>query len=298
MKRLIEELKIMVSDIPSINVDEWKDISAKFNELENYVEASVVLPPLSDYDEVAFKTSPFKPTKDMRELLTAVLGLVTLNRDNITGNNKNIFDSAIEIYNQYRDVKIPPLAEAKLSAPAVEDNRVRELSDSLYFLIQNLTLSVRPLDHIELTKAYNIAAGHKNQLFPPLPPISEWLRKMSNPAVNLELEPGSIMYLSKGNVEPADPITEDYATLNDVLNRAYDQASKGKGKDRHAQSLSFDKQPIQQISNLIGSSDGLYYQAIKKIQESRRLPTVERQVAELLGAIVYIAGAIIYEEKK
>ena len=92
--------------------------------------------------------------------------------------------------------------------------------------------------------------------------------------------------------------TGDYDSLDDVLTRAFNQASKGKGKERHAQSLPFENQPMQQISNLVGSPDGMVYQLMKKAQESLRLPTTERKVAELLGTIVYTAGVIIYLEKK
>lgn len=91
---------------------------------------------------------------------------------------------------------------------------------------------------------------------------------------------------------------KDYESLNDVLNRAYNQASEGKGKERHAGSLPFEKQPMQTISQLVGSPDGLAYQAIKKIQESQRFPQTDRRVNELLGAINYIAGLIIYLEKE
>jgi len=86
-----------------------------------------------------------------------------------------------------------------------------------------------------------------------------------------------------------------YERLADVLQRAYAQASEGKGKERHDQGQPFLQQPMQQISTLIGSPDGLAYQAIKKIQESQRLPH-DRAIAELLGAINYIAGAVIYRE--
>lgn len=88
-----------------------------------------------------------------------------------------------------------------------------------------------------------------------------------------------------------------YASLADVLARAYDQAARGKGKERHAQDLPFDQQPMQTISQLIGSADGLRYQAIKKIQEAPRL-SPDAGVRELLGAIVYLAGAIIYQEQR
>lgn len=86
--------------------------------------------------------------------------------------------------------------------------------------------------------------------------------------------------------------TLGYETLYDVLSDAYDQASKGKGKDRHAQDLPFDRQPMQQVAQLVGIGFPLG-QAIKKVQEAQRLP-YERARAELLGAINYIAGAIIY----
>lgn len=86
-----------------------------------------------------------------------------------------------------------------------------------------------------------------------------------------------------------------YERLADVLRRAFDQAARGKGKERHAVDHAFHDQPMQTISELIGSADGLLYQAIKKTQESRRLP-LERSVAERLGAIVYLAGSIIFDE--
>ncbi|MBM7454525.1 hypothetical protein HNR62_000354 [Oceanisphaera litoralis] len=88
-----------------------------------------------------------------------------------------------------------------------------------------------------------------------------------------------------------------YESLANVLNKAYLQAATGKGKERHAVDRPFDQQPMQVISDLVGSADGLIYQAIKKAQESQRLPE-GRDVAELLGAIVYLAGAIIYKEKQ
>lgn len=90
----------------------------------------------------------------------------------------------------------------------------------------------------------------------------------------------------------------DYQSLNDVLNRAYHQAAEGKGKERHAGNLAFHEQPMQTISQLVGSPDGLAYQAIKKIQESQRFPQTDRRVSELLGAINYIAGLIVYLEKE
>lgn len=88
-----------------------------------------------------------------------------------------------------------------------------------------------------------------------------------------------------------------YERLADVLRRAFDQAARGKGKERHAIERAFHDQPMQTASELIGSADGLLFQAIKKTQESRRLP-LDRSVAERLGAIVYLAGSIIFDETR
>lgn len=86
-----------------------------------------------------------------------------------------------------------------------------------------------------------------------------------------------------------------YDSLADVLKRAFDQASAGKGKDRHAQGKPFDAQPMQGICDLVGPAFALG-QAIKKAQESLRLPP-DRAVQELLGAINYLAGAVIAMER-
>ena len=91
--------------------------------------------------------------------------------------------------------------------------------------------------------------------------------------------------------------TPGYESLARVLHRAYDQAAKGKGAERHACSRPFTEQPMQSISDLLGSETGLLYQAMKKIQESQRLDE-DAAIRELLGAINYIAGAIIFKEGK
>lgn len=87
----------------------------------------------------------------------------------------------------------------------------------------------------------------------------------------------------------------DYGPLQDVLDRAWQQAACGKGAERHGQSLPFDRQPMQTISGLLNTECGMLYQAIKKIQESTRMDK-GAAVRELLGAINYCAGAIIYLE--
>lgn len=88
-----------------------------------------------------------------------------------------------------------------------------------------------------------------------------------------------------------------YKCLKNVLERAFNQAAQGKGQQRHGQGLPFCAQPMQQISNLLNSPDGMAYQAIKKIQESQRMDD-DAATHELLGAINYIAGIIVYKESK
>jgi hypothetical protein len=89
----------------------------------------------------------------------------------------------------------------------------------------------------------------------------------------------------------------NYLRLIAVVDKAIEQAAVGKGAERHANGKRFEDQPMQVISELLGTPDGMLYQAIKKIQESTRMEYAPA-VRELLGAINYIAGAIIYLENK
>jgi hypothetical protein len=112
--------------------------------------------------------------------------------------------------------------------------------------------------------------------------------------------PGKLESLAHNNKIwiPQDPgpfNVDGYESLADVLGRAYAQAAEGKGAERHGQGQPFDEQPMQQLIRLYGIGFALG-QAAKKAQEAQRLPTVERQVAELLGAINYLAGAVIAVE--
>jgi len=93
-----------------------------------------------------------------------------------------------------------------------------------------------------------------------------------------------------------DTHTDGYEDLRAILDEAYAQSSQGKGKERHANNLPWDKQPILQITRNVG----LGYptgQAAKKIYESCGMVKREKReaaVQELLGAIVYAAAAIRY----
>lgn len=87
-----------------------------------------------------------------------------------------------------------------------------------------------------------------------------------------------------------------YEKLDDVLARAFKQASEGKGKERHANDLPFHEQPMQQVNRMVGVGFS-HGQAIKKIVESQNMEP-EKAVHELLGAICYIAGGIITIESR
>jgi hypothetical protein len=88
----------------------------------------------------------------------------------------------------------------------------------------------------------------------------------------------------------------NYAGLQIVLDKAFEQAAFGKGAARHAQGQAFEEQPMQKLIQLYGIGFSLG-QAGKKMQEAQRMDT-EAAVRELLGAINYIAGTIIHLEKQ
>ena len=89
---------------------------------------------------------------------------------------------------------------------------------------------------------------------------------------------------------------EAYLSLHLIMQEALEQASEGKGKERHAKEGElFEKQPICEIARRLDG--GPLYQAVKKIYESVRLPG-EAGVRELLGAINYIAAEVILRREK
>jgi hypothetical protein len=84
-----------------------------------------------------------------------------------------------------------------------------------------------------------------------------------------------------------------YDSLVHVLVAALDQAQAGKGLERHASGEDFEDQQICQIPQWQGSVDFPLGQAVKKCLEVNRLPNIEAKEMELLGAINYIAAAVI-----
>lgn len=103
---------------------------------------------------------------------------------------------------------------------------------------------------------------------------------------------------------------EGFESLFNILKEAHDQAAFGKGKERHGQGLPYAAQPMQTISFMLRGSQGLLWQAMKKIQEANgklddaRVSGDREEIGnakrfarrELLGAINYLAGALIYED--
>jgi hypothetical protein len=84
-----------------------------------------------------------------------------------------------------------------------------------------------------------------------------------------------------------------YKSLQDVLILALFQAKEGKGAERHSIGEPFDQQPICTITRQLGLGFPLG-QAMKKITESQKLKAYPaRAMAELLGAINYIAAAVV-----
>lgn len=85
-----------------------------------------------------------------------------------------------------------------------------------------------------------------------------------------------------------------YERQHDVFRDAHDQAAYGKGNERHANELPFHEQRMQTISQGLNSPAGMAYQVVKKIQEGLDMPDAGARRRELLGALNYLAGIVIF----
>lgn len=103
------------------------------------------------------------------------------------------------------------------------------------------------------------------------------------------------MSTTQAITEPIFKGAPGYETLAAILQRAHDQAAFGKGAKRHANGLPFDQQPMQRLCQSYGVGFALG-QAAKKSEESQVLPP-GADVAEILGAINYLAGAVLHIER-
>lgn len=93
---------------------------------------------------------------------------------------------------------------------------------------------------------------------------------------------------------------EHYQTLHAVLMEAYDQASQGKGYQRHSDGQPFDEQDIVTEAIRLGIAAPVF-QARKKLKEALRLfekVGPEAAAPDLLGAINYSAATLIAMRKK
>jgi hypothetical protein len=97
------------------------------------------------------------------------------------------------------------------------------------------------------------------------------------------------------------PLVDDrYNALARILGDAMNQASSGKGKERHADGERFENQKICVINRWLHGSPiaGPLFQAVKKAVESSRM-TYDAAIRELYGSINYIAaGILLLEELK
>ena len=87
-----------------------------------------------------------------------------------------------------------------------------------------------------------------------------------------------------------------YESLRRTLDDAYEQAAHGKGAERHGNGLPFDRQPMQHLisDHGLGFATG---QAAKKASEALGMDHGAAR-RELLGAIVYLAGAIVWMDRQ
>lgn len=98
------------------------------------------------------------------------------------------------------------------------------------------------------------------------------------------------------NAEIVPVENPDYDSVMSVLMDAFQQLSVGKGKDRHGHGLNFEDQDMLQIMEGVGINFALG-QAMKKILEGRRLK-MDKAREEFLGAIIYMAGAVVWLDQQ
>jgi hypothetical protein len=118
------------------------------------------------------------------------------------------------------------------------------------------------------------------------------LEQLKQAAEHQRLEESRLEVESRYRLKPVT----GYEPLASVLDEALAQAQAGKGKERHANGEPYDEQKIVTLNLQIGSEHGAIFQGCKKAQESARLEA-ERGDAELLGAINYLAAAVIIRRK-
>jgi hypothetical protein len=93
---------------------------------------------------------------------------------------------------------------------------------------------------------------------------------------------------------------EGYELLANILTDAFEQASTGKGKERHGRGLPWHEQAIFTLGRQYGPG-GTGFQAAKKIGEAMGMierGEYEAAEREILGTIVYAAATIALVREK
>lgn len=125
--------------------------------------------------------------------------------------------------------------------------------------------------------------------------VADW--HSTRPTATDERRQRRVQYATTAKpISGTPPTPAGYESLRSILNRAFDQAAFGKGAERHANQKPFEEQPMQRLCDAYGVGFALG-QAGKKSEECQQLQH-DAQVKELLGAIVYLAGSILYLERK
>lgn len=171
------------------------------------------------------------------------------------------------------------------------DQQVRYLQEELVTAKRAATGMEREIDRLQECKTcvldtttYGGPAGKA------LPLIEEHAGQ-STPDLHLLIDADDNSANMIDRVGPVPPCVPGYESLTAVLSAALDQASVGKGVERHAKAGEpFDRQKICEITRRVGLAFPLG-QAIKKAEESIRLG--DRGPYEILGAINYLAAAHI-----
>jgi hypothetical protein len=92
-------------------------------------------------------------------------------------------------------------------------------------------------------------------------------------------------------------VSQGYEPLAEVLYQALDQAQHGKGAIRHSNGLPFLQQPIMTGGRECGAG-GLIFQARKKALEALNCEDDGRAIQDMLGAINYLAAAVILRREQ
>ena len=89
-----------------------------------------------------------------------------------------------------------------------------------------------------------------------------------------------------------------YEKLHNVFRDAHHHAAYQKGAERHANDLPFHEQRMQTISEGQDSPLGMAFQVQKKMLEGLQMKDPGACRRELLGALNYLAGIVIFLDKK